>query len=394
MKIAGIISEYNPFHNGHKYHALKTKEEFGATHIVAVMSGNYTQRGDLAIIDKQKRVKTALENGVDLVLELPVQFALSSAETFSRGAVSILDKLNCVDMLSFGSECGDIDLLKETAGAVEYTIESDEFHFQIRRGKNFPLALRTAMEEFYHDIIIETLDCPNNTLAIEYIKALDNIGSKISPVTIKRYCAEHDEIKADPYDIENGSCGILSASQIRKMYYSGEEFADFLPKSDFSNTADIKRLEVAILAKLRGVDKNEFAKYSSVLGGMGGRLYKAVRIAGSLGELYGLTKTKRYTLASIRRAVLCCFLGIKSTDVSTTPAFIRILGMNKKGRQILEKAECEVPINTSLKALSLSSRQAMSEARLTEFSGDMYALALEKPLPCGKEYVQKPILVK
>ena len=115
MNVCGIICEYNPFHNGHKYHIDQTREKLGATHIVGVMSGNFTQRGDAAIVDKYKRTETALKNGVDLVIELPLAFSLSSAEQFAQGAVFLLNSLGCVDMLSFGSECGDIKLLKETA---------------------------------------------------------------------------------------------------------------------------------------------------------------------------------------------------------------------------------------------------------------------------------------
>lgn len=389
MKIAGIISEYNPFHNGHKYHIEKTKSDFGATHIVAVMSGNYTQRGDVAITEKYKRAKTALENGVDLVVELPVQYSLASAEIFAKGAINILDNFNCIDILSFGSECGDIDLLKETAGAVEYALQSDEFHYEIRQGKSFPRALSDSIRLFYHDIIVDTLNSPNNTLAIEYIKALDDVGSQIKPVTIKRFHANHDEMKAE----KDKDTGILSASQIRKMVITGEEFESFLPKSDFSNIADIKKLEIAVLSKLRTIDKKSFSKYANVIGGMADKLYKSVRIASSINELYALVKSKRYTMASIRRAVLSCFLEIKADMINFPPAYIHILGMNSKGREILSKANSSIPINTSLKMLSISSRQAIHESRLAEKCTDLYSLSMQKPMPCGSDFTQKPILI-
>ena len=173
MNISGIICEYNPFHNGHKRHIEQTKKEYGATHIVGVMSGNFTQRGDTAIVDKYKRTETALKNGVDLVIELPVAYALGSAEQFAQGAVYLLNALGCVDIISFGSESGKIDLLKEAAGAVIYTQESEDFHNYMKNGMTYPAALQKAMEKFYTEDVIETLATPNNALAIEYIKALD-----------------------------------------------------------------------------------------------------------------------------------------------------------------------------------------------------------------------------
>ena len=192
MNVCGIICEYNPFHNGHKFHIEQTRKLFGATHIVAVMSGNFVQRGDLAIIDKYKRTETALKNGVDLVIELPVQYSLASAEQFAQGAVYLLDKLGCVNILSFGSECGDIELLKETAKAVKEYQQSDELKKAIDKGLTYPLALKKIIEEKYSESLSDPLNYPNNTLAIEYINAIDKIGSSIEPVTLKRKTALHD----------------------------------------------------------------------------------------------------------------------------------------------------------------------------------------------------------
>ena len=192
MKTCGIIAEYNPFHNGHKYQIEETKKRFGATHIVAVMSGNFTQRGDVAIYDKYKRAEIALQNGVDLVIELPVAYALASAEQFALGAVSLLHNLGCVDMLSFGSECGDIELLHETAGAVVYAQNHDDFFRFMRGGDTLPVALQKTIEKYYEKDIINTLTEPNNTLAVEYLKAMDELGCMFEPVTIGRTGADHD----------------------------------------------------------------------------------------------------------------------------------------------------------------------------------------------------------
>lgn len=386
MKTAGIICEYNPFHNGHKYHIEQTKEQFGATHIVAVMSGNFTQRGDLAIIDKYKRTKTALENGVDMVIELPVSYALASAEQFAQGAVSILNSLGCIDLLSFGSECGDIALLKETVGAVFYALSSNDFQGFMRRGMTYPAALQKTIEQYYTDDVIETLATPNNTLGIEYIKALNESGSNIEPVTVKRYGAMHDSD-------ESKSDTIMSASELRKRIAEKEDNSLLMPESDFSNTADIMRLETAILAKLRTMNVNDFLAVPNVMLGLENRLYKSSRVAISLPELLMLVKTKRFTMARIRRIVLSAFLGISKNDLKNPPAYVRILGMNEKGKEILAAANCKLPINTSLMPLSKTSDTAKKQAYLEERCDNIYALALEKKQICGLDFTSKPIIL-
>jgi len=384
MKTAAVICEYNPFHYGHRYQLEQTRA-LGATHIVAVMSGNFTQRGDVAIFDKYARARAALENGADLVLELPTRFSLSAAEGFARGAVSIIEALGCVDMLSFGSECGDVAALKEAAGAAEYAVHTDVFKEAMRRGANFPAALSKAVQSFYTPDVYEVLSSPNNTLGVEYIKALDDIGSGIQPVTVQRDGADHDS--------DEETKRFASASLIRKKILGGEDYSEFAPVID-EPTADIKRLETAILAKLRGMRQSEFESVYDAAQGLGERLYKAVRRANSLDELYFLTKTKRYTLARIRRAVLCCLLDIDKKLLSEPIAYIRILGMNTRGREILSAAQCGLPIDTSLKNLSKQSREAHRQAAQEERWGDIYSLAFAKPRQCGYEFTAKPVIIE
>lgn len=385
MKICGIIAEYNPFHNGHKYQIEETKRRFGATHIVAVMSGNFTQRGDTAIFDKYKRAEVALKNGVDLVIELPVAYALGSAEQFALGAVSVLQSLGCVDMLSFGSECGDIGLLHETAGAVVYAQQHDDFFRFMRSGDTLPVALQKTIEKYYESEIIETLTEPNNTLAVEYLKAMDEMGCLFEPVTIGRTGTGHDS--------DETSENIASASKIRRMILVGEDVSAFVPELPDGETADIRNLETAILAKLRMMSQKEIEKAPNVLMGLENRIYKSARVATNLAELYMLIKTKRYTLARIRRIVLACFLGIKKSDLKKSPSYIRILGMNGKGREILAKADCKLPMDTSLKALMKSGDVQKRQAYLEEVAGNMYALAYDRKKPCGLEYTSKPVIL-
>ena len=385
MKICGIVAEYNPFHNGHKLHIDETKEKFGATHIVAVMSGNFTQRGDAAITDKYKRAETALRNSVDLVIELPAAYALASAEQFARGAVFLLDALGCVDMMSFGSECGDIDLLQETAGAVLYCQQTEDFYALMRRGDSFPAALQKTIEKYYEKEIIDALTTPNNTLAVEYLKALGELGSSISPVTVARSGAGHDS---------HETCGnIASASKIRHIILNGKSADVFLPEPFSAETADIRRLETAILAKLRTMSKAEIEKAPNVLIGLENRIYKAAHVSRSLAELFLLTKTKRYTMARIRRIILSCFLGIRKTDLRGEPAYIHILGMNAKGREILSAANLKLPADTSLKALAAKGDRERRQAHLEAQCGDLYALAFHNKRVCGTDFTAKPVIL-
>lgn len=382
MKTAAIICEYNPFHYGHRYLIEKTRGA-GATHIAAVMSGNFTQRGDVAVFDKYLRAKTALDNGVDLVIELPTMYSLSAAEGFAAGAVSIIEALGCVDMLSFGSESGELAALKEASAACEYALHTDSFHGLMKSGKSYPAALAAVVKELYTDDVSEVLNSPNNTLAIEYLNALDSMGSAIEPFTAERAGAAHDSGEAGEF---------ASASLIRKMILCGEDYSRYAPVTD-APSADIKRLERAILARLRAMRGEDFEQLYDGANGLAERLRKAVRKAGTLDELYFLAKTKRYTLARIRRAVLCGYIGLNKGQLLAPNAYIRVLGMNGRGREILSAAKCALPVDTSLKALSKTSRAAHRQAAFEEHCGDLYSLAFDKPAPCGRELTAKPVIV-
>jgi predicted nucleotidyltransferase len=319
-----------------------------------------------------------------LVLELPVAYSLGSAEHFSAGAVHILNSLGCVDLLSFGSECGDIELLKETAGAAAFAEETDDFLGLMRRGLPYPAALTQTIEKYYNDIIVETLASPNNTLAVEYLKALADSGSAIQPVTVKRHGAEHDSAEAGE--------GTASASFLRKMLMSGQDVSGFTPAEFPAEYACISRLETAILYKLRLMNPADIAKAPNVLHGLENRIHKAARVARNLSELMVLIKTKRYTLARLRRIVLCCLLGITKADLKRMPQYIRVLGMNERGKEILAAAKSELPIDASLSALMKKSDLCRKQGLLELHCSDIYGLAYERPLPCGYELTTKPII--
>ena len=219
MKISGIICEYNPFHNGHLYHINETRKN-GATHIVAVMSGNFVQRGDVAVMDKLERARLAVRSGADLVIELPVQYCLSSAENFASGAVYLLDSLGAVDEISFGSECGDTDTLQEAMDTVEAIamVHGEEIRGIMEKGYTYPRAL-TSVVKGKDPAVADIISEPNNLLAIEYMKALKRFSSAMAPYTVKRINAEHDS------DITEN--GFASASYLRERIQKRANISEY-----------------------------------------------------------------------------------------------------------------------------------------------------------------------
>lgn len=398
MHISAIISEYNPFHNGHKYHIEQTKR-MGATHIVAIMGGNFLQRGTPAVLSKWARAKSALLCGADLILDLPVPWATASAEKFAYGAVAIANALGCVNTLSFGSECGDLALLRQTACAAVSPIIQKDIRINLETGINYAAAREKAIEKVFGSKAAALLHSPNNTLAIEYIKALDKLQSAIVPYTVARSGAAHDstEIKAD----------MASASFLRGQILSEHPDFDLLHKLMPMPSLQILKeeidaqhapvafepLERAVLAKLRCAGVEQFASIPDVSEGLENRIYEAVRAATSMEDLFAKIKTKRYTHARIRRIILSSFLGIESFD-GPLP-YIRVLGFNERGKEVLRlaKATASLPIVTRAAAISSLGENAVKLFALENRATDLYALAFPKIAPCGLEMTMQTVRV-
>ncbi len=339
MKIAAIICEFNPFHNGHKYLIDKVKSEH-ADCVIAIMSGSFVQRGDIAITDKFERAKAALTNGCDLVVELPTVYSLSSAERFAKGGVELSKALNA-DILCFGAENNDIDKLT----AVSDIFYDDDFKQSLKKhlsnGEYYPKAVSLSVEEILSQEYSEILNGPNNTLAIEYIKALK--GSSISPVAIKRTGASHDS--------EKTSNNIASATHIRNLIRNNTAYDKFT-QMRIDNHTDIKKLETAILYKLRTMSKEDIENLPDVAEGLHNRIYDCCRKSNSFEELLTSLKTKRYTLARLRRIVMYALLDITKKDTQQDIGYIRVLGMSDKGSKLLKNAKlplvCNLADNYSL----------------------------------------------
>lgn len=383
MKITGIICEYNPFHNGHLYHMNQTRKN-SATHIVAVMSGNYVQRGDIAVLDKFTRAKLAVRGGADLVIEIPSVYALSSAEFYARGAVSILDSLGCVDEISFGSEAGSVEDLKKASEIAEECSSSPELEEYLRNGMSYPNAINTMVYEKYGkkagNRIGEILASPNNVLAVEYLKALRRFGSDIQPVTVQRKSVAHDSMVA--------LNGIASASFIRKCIQEKIDFSDFVPDYVYSayvravsekRRADIKNLERIILYKLRTITPEQLRSVPDVGQGLEYRIIENAVLT-NLDEIFMNIKTRRYTMARIKRIFLNMLIGIEKRDLDILPPYGRILAVTERGRDILSKAKetGKIPFGTSLAKLGKSSEDAQRFSQIEGRASDIYALAQDK----------------
>ncbi len=352
MKVAAIICEYNPFHKGHKHQIDRTKELCGADAVVGIMSGNFVQRGDVATFPKELRAKAAIAAGVDLVIELPTVFAMQSAEFFSKNAVAIADSLGLVDVLSFGAECNNVDLISKTAKFL--CNEPAEFSEYIKsclsKGISYPSARADAVEKFMGEDFSNILSSPNNILAIEYCKALYNLKSSITPFAVKRIGCDHDS--AAVYD------GFASATHIRSLLMAGQKNAalSYIPtectsifKSAPIHSTD--KMEKAILAEIIKMPVERLADISDVSEGMENRIKDASLLANNLEELFDAIKTKRYTHSRIRRIILSAYLGITNKDRDLSPSYIKILDHNQTGQELIRrmKKTASLPIvrNTS-----------------------------------------------
>lgn len=391
MLIAGIVAEYNPFHKGHQA-LLQYCRETGCSHLVAVMSGNFVQRGEPAILDKHARAEMAVRNGIDLVIELPVYWALSSAENFAFGAVSLLQNAGC-QRLYFGSECGDAALLQKAAALLLDPNFINAVKKQLKSGNSFASVRNQIWSESFNGDTAQLLQSPNNILGIEYCKALIRLNSSLQPCTMQRLGPGHHE--NTPQE------GIASGTLLRKMITTGKHWENYLPagsievlQRELRNShapADTKRLEVAVLSALRKMSSADFAQLPDISEGLENRLFQSAQAATSLENLYMLVKSKRYTLARIRRLVLCAFLNIKALPSFSSPPYLRVLAMNSRGSELLReiKKQKKIPILTRASQFESLPSFAKTIWQQEQQSCNLYNLSLPNPLPCGTDLTHK-----
>ena len=383
METAGIVAEYNPFHRGHAWHIAETRRRLGGdAPVVCVMSGHWVQRGECALADKWLRAALALDRGADLVVELPTPWAMASAESFARGAVSLLAATGVVDVLSFGSETGELAPLEEAAAALDAPDYPERLRAALGRGLSFPAARQEAAGA-------ACLSAPNNNLGVEYLRSLRALGSTIRPLTVPRQGAGHDGPAAG---------GFASASELRRLLRAGrgEEAAPYLTAPWSGELADMQHIERAVLARLRTMGEGDWAALPDGGGaeGLPSRLAKAAREAVSLEDFYTRAKTRRYTHARLRRLALAAFLGLRAAERPAAPPYVRVLGLGGRGRALLRRMKdtCPLPVivkPAQARELDGPARTLFeSEARYT----DLYGLCFPAPRPCGAEWIHSPVV--
>ncbi|MGL5757180.1 MAG: nucleotidyltransferase [Paraclostridium sp.] len=421
MKIVGLVVEYNPFHNGHLYHLKKSIEITNSTHSVAVMSGNFLQRGEPALFDKYKRAEIAVLNGVDLVIELPTLYACQSAEIFTHGAITLLNSLNCIDSICFGSEEGCIDTLIEISRVL--VEEPDEFKSILKKNLDIGLLFATARSKALYEYISSNgilnisedklsniLSSSNNILGIEYIKSLLKHESSIKPFTISRILAD--------YNSESIDSSICSATAIRKTLSTDNtlsKISSVVPKqtlniiSENINNNFNPMFDEYYFDTIREIVVRDFDKlnsYFDVNEGIENKIYKSIFTSSNLSELHQLIKSKRYTLTKIKRILNNILLGITKDDMNDvknleTLPYVRVLAFNDKGREIIKKIKSSSDIKIINKFSNINFENNLVFETLIKYdikATNMYNIPYYKSnknlLKGPMDYYTSPIYVK
>ncbi len=390
MKSLGIIAEYNPFHNGHKYHLEKSMEISGAEVSVAVISGNFTQRGEPALLDKWTRAEIAVKNGVNLVVELPVLFAANNAGYFAKGGVEILENLGC-DYISFGSESGNIDeLLNISRETYKYRGEIDQaVRAAVKNGESYPKAQMEAVSRLLGEETSRVFDSPNNLLALEYLRFI----KRAKPLTIKRKGSGYHEL-APKEDI-------ASATGIRAMLTGGEDISGLVPpitgemltkyKSKIGTPDELFPL---IVEKIILSTSRELNSIFGAEEGLGNKMKANVRYWKNMDELIGDLKSKRYTRTRIARLLIMTLLGASRETVKTAQNYIRVLALDEIGAKYLKEVKksegCKLPIITNINKEAGLFPEIAKTLEKDILASDLYNLALDRDLYANSDYVKTP----
>lgn len=399
MKTAGIICEYNPFHRGHAWQISTIRRLLGEdTAVVCAMSGEFVQRGDFAILRAQARAEAAVRGGADLVLELPLPWAISSAEAFAHGGVSVLEATGCADFLAFGSECGDTQALLHAARA----LLSEDFAPLLREKLSQGMSFASAREAAARVLLGEgasVLERPNDILGVEYCKALLQTASAIEPLALVRRGVSHDGGASGD--------GFASASHIRTLLAKGEDASSYLTEESaaiFAREHALGRAPVtmanaerAMLASLRRLGEEDFAAFDSGNEGLYRRFYAAVQTASTVDALLEAVKTKRYAYARLRRMLLSAYLGVTKDAAAGEVPYLRVLAFNARGREVLRrmKKTARVPILIKSADVRALDEKAQMLFALTARAKDQYVLAYPDLAAAGggSAWTEGPVIV-
>ncbi len=405
MKITGIITEYNPMHNGHLYHLSQTYKKVNSDAIICIMSGNFVQRGLPSILDKWTKAKIAVENGIDLVLELPTVYAISSAEFFSYGAISLLDNLNIVDSICFGSEYGNVEELNSIARILtdEPPFFKNNLDLYLQRGNSFAKARSMALCDILNinetNIDFNTIvNSPNNILGIEYIKSLQKLNSKIQPFTIQR--------KGSNYNSERIENIFSSATSIRNHLKNQNEIKSIKNQIPYNTYQYFENLLTNNFKLPNENDFYKFIKYKiysnpdsllnipDISEGLHNRIIKSTLISKDYQEFISNIKSKRYAMSRIQRIICQLLIGFDNYDVKSLRKkqcpYARVLGFNEKGQQLLKRIKKESTINIISKVPKYPETDFM---KIDLDSTKIYSFFNSKIKP-NHDYFTKPIIIK
>lgn len=404
-KVLGIVAEYNPFHNGHLYHLQKSMQDTGCSYSIAIISGNFTQRGSTSLVDKWTKAEIALRNGIDLVIELPLLYSISSAENFAEGAIKLLDSLKVVDYISFGSESGNISTLNMIADILykEPKAYKNILAHELNKGLSFPKARENALLMYLNDIrrFSNVLSSPNNILGIEYLKALKKYKSTIIPVTIERYDAGYHDTTT--------TGNIASATAIRNIVKNNgwDILRKVVPESTFSLllenikvghiVPDLSVFEKQIIYNLRKMSISEIAELPDVSEGLENAIKNAANSCNSIVEFLNIIKSKRYTNTRLQRILLYALLGITKKDMALSKKvmpYIRVLGFTNKGKYLISeisKINPKLEIITSVKKYMDTSTNKNSKYMLEKdiWATNVYTIGYEYDSWNNLDYTHK-----
>ncbi|MGN1001725.1 MAG: nucleotidyltransferase family protein [Oscillospiraceae bacterium] len=399
MKITGIVSEYNPFHLGHEHHIAATRQALGEdTAIVCAMSGNFVQRGEAAVFSKNARAEAAVLSGADLVLELPLPWALSSAEGFARGAVGLLGATGVVSHLSFGSECGDVEALSAAARLLLRPELDLMIREQLADGTPYALARQRALECLSGGAQ-PVFESPNNLLGIEYIRAIYDQRLEMEPFTVRRRGAAHDA---------EGEDELPSAARLRRLLDTGKDISAFLPAGSAAvfrreteqgrGPVRAENLETPILSRLRMLREEDYTALPDAGEGLDRRLCRAARTEPSLDAVIAEAKTRRYALSRLRRMTLCAALGLRAGDNEGIPPYLRVLAAGERGLEVLRRMRerASLPVITKPADIRELDERARHVFELESAATDLYSLGFPavEERRAGRDWRISPSIIR
>ena len=370
MKAVGVVAEYNPFHAGHARMLAELQTLRPEKPTVIALSGDFVQRGEAAVFSKFARAEAAVRCGASLVLEIPLPWCLSSAEGFARGGVGLLQATGVVDTISFGSESGELDTLRECALALNNPSFPEFLRKELKTGASFASARRRAVSALAGEQTACVLDAPNDLLAVEYLRASAGTGMEFLP--IPRTGPAHD--------------GVGSASDLRRAMAAGEDWLSEIPQEAaqvFLAEITARRgpvlpenLRLPILSRLREREKQDFFAVPDVSEGLENSLWSASRSETSPERIAMAAKSKRYALSRLRRAVMAAALGVRVGDAAGTPPYIRVLAMDERGTALLAqmRSSARVPVITKSAHIRKTNPEAQRIFALGSRAHDLFVL--------------------